>query len=339
MEQIEELQGRILSAMDRIGAGAAALQDAARASAEAQTQAQAEAQSRTDAAQGDLTRALEEEKLANAQLEERLKVLRARLEEAEANTVPATDDIGQVAALQAEVELLRNELSNTAEKDALKAEAARLKQELEVQGNEGANAREALQDQLDEAQVTMARLQEELAEQPDDLGAAVDTAAMEAEMEALRGQLNAANAALASAMAAADAAPVGPTAEEFANQNATLVQLDASLQDLRHSGEQLRSSNAALREANAAGVGDATLINTGLQAEIDDLRAARASDQAEVNAVLAKLEPLLAQAGADDGADHALVEPPTEAPAAATHIAPVTSPGLTAQPMPEGEDV
>ncbi|AUQ74222.1 hypothetical protein PhaeoP71_01351 [Phaeobacter piscinae] len=332
MEQIEELQGRILAAMDRIGSGAAALQANARASAEAHVQAQAEAQSKTDAAQNDLSRALEEEKLANAQLEERLKVLRAKLEEAEANAAPAPGaDIGELAALQSEVELLRNELSNTSEKDALKAEVARLKQEMEVQGNEAATARETLQDELDEAQASLARLQEELAEQPDDLGAAVDTAALEAEAEALRRQLEAAQSDAARATAALAERPAGPSAEDIAQQNETLLRLDATLQELRQSNDQLRASNAALREANAAGVGDAALINAALQADIDALTAARASDQAEVNAVLAKLEPLL-------GAEQT-VAAAVETPVADTAVMSVAPPPLTAQPMPEGEEI
>ncbi|AXT34305.1 hypothetical protein D1820_04565 [Phaeobacter sp. LSS9] len=332
MEQIEELQGRILAAMDRIGSGAAALQANARASAEAHVQAQAEAQSKTDAAQNDLSRALEEEKLANAQLEERLKVLRAKLEEAEANAAPAPGaDIGELAALQSEVELLRNELSNTSEKDALKAEVARLKQEMEVQGNEAATARETLQDELDEAQASLARLQEELAEQPDDLGAAVDTAALEAEAEALRRQLEAAQSDAARATAALAERPAGPSAEDIAQQNETLLRLDATLQELRQSNDQLRASNAALREANAAGVGDAALINSALQADIDALTAARASDQAEVNAVLAKLEPLL-------GAEQT-VAAAVETPVADTAVMSVAPPPLTAQPMPEGEEI
>lgn len=90
-------------------------------------------------------------------------------------------------------------------------------------------------------------------------------------------------------------------AEELASTQ-TLMQetraqvdaLDLELQRLRQANQQLRDSNGALRAANAAGVGDATLINTAMQAEIDGLRAARAADMAEANAILTAMAPLLA---------------------------------------------
>ena len=62
MSQIEELQGRIAAAMDRLGAGAEALsQKADAAGPDPETEA-----------------ALEEEKLANSQLQERLKAVTER---------------------------------------------------------------------------------------------------------------------------------------------------------------------------------------------------------------------------------------------------------------------
>lgn len=73
--------------------------------------------------------------------------------------------------------------------------------------------------------------------------------------------------------------------------------LDVELQRLRKANDGLREANAALRAANAEGVGDAELINAGLQAEIEALRAARAADIAEASAILSALTPLLA----DDG--------------------------------------
>ncbi|MBO9441043.1 hypothetical protein J7363_02980 [Phaeobacter italicus] len=350
MEQIEELQGRILAAMERIGAGAAALQETARTATEARVQAEAEAQSQSNAAHETLSRELDEERLANAQLEERLKVLRNQLQEAEAKTAaPATDDVGEIAALQAEVELLRNEVGNTAERDALQAEVARLKQELEVHGNEAASAREALQDQLDEALATNARLSEQLQEEPDDLGAAVDAAALNAEVEALRHQLEEANAAVSAAQAAEqaarEAAAAGPSADEFANQNDMLVQLDHAQQELRATADQLRASNAALRDANAEGVGNPDLINAALQSEVDTLRASFAAEQAHVTAILAKLEPLLAQAGQEgsDQQDSPAEEPSVEIPmmdgAPVDTLADTMASARTAQPMPEGEDI
>ncbi|WP_291726555.1 colicin transporter [Leisingera sp. F5] len=268
MNQIEELQGRIQAALERIGAGSVALQDAreadkvkaAEAAAEAAKAAEAAA---AGAATAEIEQALEEEKLANAQLEERLKVLRTRLLEAE-NQAPAANE--DVAAMEAELQLLRNEAGDPAEKEALRGEVARLKGELEAAANTAASDKEALEDQLSEAQ---------------------------AANDSLKAQLEEASA---SAAAPAEAAPAQDMSAEIEHQNETLLRLDTELQQLRQANEELRASNTALRDANAQGLGDAGLINTAMEAEIEGLRAAQASDQAQVNAVLAKLEPLLANA-------------------------------------------
>ena len=77
---------------------------------------------------------------------------------------------------------------------------------------------------------------------------------------------------------------------------AALETLDTELQRLRKANEQLRASNAALREANEAGVGEPHLINSAMLAELEGLRAARATDSAEASAIMAQLVPLLDQA-------------------------------------------
>ncbi|MBK0328169.1 hypothetical protein I5535_12815 [Rhodobacteraceae bacterium F11138] len=82
--------------------------------------------------------------------------------------------------------------------------------------------------------------------------------------------------------------------DELAAQNDTLRRLDQEVQRLRAANDQLRQSNAALRTANENGLGDPELINTAMRAELEGLRAARATEVAEIGAVLAKLEPLLA---------------------------------------------
>ncbi len=278
MTQIEELQGRILTAMERISSGVGKLE---KAHAAAKEEALAAADTSV------LEQALEEEKTANTQLEERVKVLHARLKEAEQSAPAAAADGGDMAALQAELELLRNEVGNTDEKDALKQEVTRLKGELESLGNGLAAEKQDLETKVAELTEANQNLASQSQEQPgvwsDDLGDAVDQAALEAEIAALKEQLAAAQDAVV---------PAGQTGGDAE----TLVRLDAELQKLRHANEQLRSSNAALRAANAEGVADADLINASLSAEVEGLRAAQASDQAQVNAVLAKLEPLLANA-------------------------------------------
>lgn len=168
MSQIEELQSRITAAMERIGAGVTAL---------------AERENEAEPDPG-LAQALEEEKLANAQLEERLRALKAK----------HGDDLAA----------LRSELDNSAE------------------------------------------------------------------LEKLRADMDA--------------------------QSKSMGQLDIDVQRLRQANEQLRQSNAALREANESGVGEPHLINKAMLAELESLRAVRATDAAEAGAVLAKLEPLLAGA-------------------------------------------
>lgn len=78
-----------------------------------------------------------------------------------------------------------------------------------------------------------------------------------------------------------------------------LRKLDADLQALRHANQQLRDNNAALREANTTGVVEPHLINKAMMAELEGLRATRAADRAEVDAVLAELDKVVKSAGQD----------------------------------------
>jgi len=96
MSDIEDLQRRITAAMDRIGQGAEQLAEAAG----------------QGAAQAGMAEALEEEKLANEQLKERLRVV-------------ADKHSSEIAALQAQ-------LADTAELDALRAEIAGQKETMAV---------------------------------------------------------------------------------------------------------------------------------------------------------------------------------------------------------------
>ena len=85
---------------------------------------------------------------------------------------------------------------------------------------------------------------------------------------------------------------------DIAEQANAMSRLDIGLQRLRKANEQLRESNAALRDANEEGVGEPHLINKAMLAELEALRAARAADTAEAEAILTKLAPLL-EAGAN----------------------------------------
>ena len=55
------------------------------------------------------------------------------------------------------------------------------------------------------------------------------------------------------------------------------------------SNAQLRASNQALRAANAEGLGDASLINAAMQAEIDTLTAERAAEAVQLELLLKTL--------------------------------------------------
>lgn len=71
---------------------------------------------------------------------------------------------------------------------------------------------------------------------------------------------------------------------------------DAEVQTMRSVNENLRASNAALREANAQGLAEPDLVNSAMVTELDSLRAAREADRAEIEEILAVLEPALKEA-------------------------------------------
>ncbi len=95
----------------------------------------------------------------------------------------------------------------------------------------------------------------------------------------------------AMARAGADLQRMAERADLEAMQS-RLSDLEGICDRLRLSNAQLRDNNAALRRAHSAGVGDAALINSGLAAEVEGLRATRAADRAEVDAILAALAPI-----------------------------------------------
>ena len=64
-------------------------------------------------------------------------------------------------------------------------------------------------------------------------------------------------------------------------------------QKLKNSVEELRDQIARLTEANRAMVGDPHLVNTAMMAELEAMRATRRADVAEVEDILAQLQPHL----------------------------------------------
>lgn len=82
---------------------------------------------------------------------------------------------------------------------------------------------------------------------------------------------------------------------EVADNHARLASTDADLQRLRQANADLRDVAGQLREALASGVAEPQLINRAMLAELEALRATRAADLAEVNAVIAELRPLIGE--------------------------------------------
>lgn len=69
------------------------------------------------------------------------------------------------------------------------------------------------------------------------------------------------------------------------------------LQRMRRTAASLRDQLAQLRQAQAAGVVEPHLINKTMLAELDALRATRLTEMAEMDEILAALEPHLSEAG------------------------------------------
>jgi len=282
MSQIEELQRRIMAAMERIGSGVEALGQAPAPSGEGDQQLRA---------------ALDEERLANAQLEERLKSLkdrhdqevdamRADLDALRNSSTPdseaaqlrtqlseATSKLATVEAARAELADAKAALENTAEIDALKAEIEKMRG-FEGAAEEAASLRKEVEeltplaDRAEELEAELTKLRSEMAD-TERLGD------LNAELEMLRA--------------------------ERASHGSAMSRLDDDLQRLRKANDELRGAVDELRAAAEDGVPDASLLNRATAAELEATRAARATDAAEAHAVLARLEPLLTQANLAEG--------------------------------------
>lgn len=83
---------------------------------------------------------------------------------------------------------------------------------------------------------------------------------------------------------------------QVAQQRDQLAALDHEMQRLRASNADLRDVGAQLRAAATEGAANPELINRAMQAEVEALTAQRASEAAEVDAILAELKPLIAEA-------------------------------------------
>lgn len=78
-------------------------------------------------------------------------------------------------------------------------------------------------------------------------------------------------------------------------QRQRYAELGEEIERLRQANAELRDINGQLRAAMAEEVAEPHLVNKAMLAEIDALRAVRASEAAEVGAVLAELKPLVGE--------------------------------------------
>ncbi|MCC5975177.1 MAG: hypothetical protein JJT81_14145 [Rubellimicrobium sp.] len=78
-------------------------------------------------------------------------------------------------------------------------------------------------------------------------------------------------------------------------QRDRIAALDAELQGLRQSNAELRDIAGQMRAALSEGVAEPELVNRAMLAEIEALRATRAADRAEVEAIIGTLEPLIGE--------------------------------------------
>ncbi|MEM7318471.1 MAG: hypothetical protein AAF408_05550 [Pseudomonadota bacterium] len=290
MSQIEELQSRITAAIDRISAGVEVLAVPQMIETPGLSGNSAETPDGLQAA-------LDEERMVNAQLEERLKTLksrhRAELDEARQNGALDDGSDTDTAALTAEIDSLKSQLAEAGDTDTLKSELADATAQLMAAETAKTELNDALatREQNDETPVLKAEIDALKAQ----IDAAEDAEPLKAEIEALKNEL------------AAREVPGELKSElemlraERESLGGAMSRLDDDLQRLRKANDELRDVNAALRDANQQGIGDPTLINKAMLAELEALRASRATVAAEAHAVLARLEPVLAQATLTEG--------------------------------------
>lgn len=72
-----------------------------------------------------------------------------------------------------------------------------------------------------------------------------------------------------------------------------LEKFGGTIAQMRDTSQRQRDSNERLRDANKARTGEPHLINSGMMAELDSLKAARDLDRAEMTAILETLEAAL----------------------------------------------
>jgi predicted nucleic acid-binding Zn-ribbon protein len=124
-------------------------------------------------------------------------------------------------------------------------------------------------------------------------GASAAEAALRAQLEdekALNAQLQ------EKLRAAKEREPKGDLHEKIDRLTRQLDVQGLELQRMRRTAAALRDQLSALRAAEAAGMTDPHLINKAMAAELDALRAERLTEVAEIDEILAALDPHIAEA-------------------------------------------
>lgn len=80
---------------------------------------------------------------------------------------------------------------------------------------------------------------------------------------------------------------------------ARAARMDRELQRLRQVNADLRDINSQLRDALSAGVSEPHLVNKAMLAELEALRATRAADAAEMDAIMQELTPIIEREATD----------------------------------------
>lgn len=252
MSDISDLENRISAAMDRISRGLETIPAPGQAADQA---ADREAVRAADQAVLDGMRDdLADEKLANAQLRERLGALSSRIEDLERSLETARDALEQAVDAREAAVLAQT----TARAEIASAEAGRAAAQEAAQQAEA--AREELREELDAAR------------------------------EALQEQTRSA------------ARPVAQVIDLDASRD-VLTQFERRLGRVRHTSRQLRGANQQLREAAEGGLSDPHLINQSLLCELNNLKAVRAAEMAEMDVITSALRPLLDESGSDAADD------------------------------------
>jgi predicted nucleic acid-binding Zn-ribbon protein len=96
--------------------------------------------------------------------------------------------------------------------------------------------------------------------------------------------------------AAKEREPKGDLHEKIDRLTQQLDVQGLELQRMRRTAAALRDQLSALREAEAAKVSDPNLINKSMAVELDALRALRLAEVAEIDEILAALDPHIAEA-------------------------------------------